>query len=340
MTRSGVEKVLRFMEKHGWKLLHFAAYTDWPEETIKVLLKTVQIPNPSSIDIEELAQIMVWPTDVLMEVVKSATDINAIDKHKRTALHIASNRDNYRFVRSLMRLAKTDVDLIDERGWTAMHYAAKQGHGRVVTCLCLKKADTNIPTREGAKTAIHLAALEGHSHIVRMLYHHGKADIILKTSKGRNVVHLAASNNSSDNAECLQICLEFGYFNVDECDSSGNTALHYAVECGSLEMCQILVSNFNAKVNVQDKTKQTPLHIAAYNGDFAIVQLLVESGADLDLTDEDNVTVLAYAKEEKRGKVVRFLQAKMGLEVDAESESGSEMESEDSDDSSSDDDSE
>lgn len=49
---------VRFMEKHQWKLLHFAAYTDWPEETIKVLLKTIQIPNPSNIDIDELAEVI------------------------------------------------------------------------------------------------------------------------------------------------------------------------------------------------------------------------------------------------------------------------------------------
>merc|ERR1711879_287825 len=144
MSASGTEKVLRFMEKHQWKLLHFAAYTDWPEETIKILLKTISIPNPSNIDIDELAEVMVWPKDVLLDVVKSANNINAVDKHKRTALHIAANRDNYRFVRCLIKLKSVNVDLQDERGWTPMHYAAKQGHGRVVTCLCLKHANTNI----------------------------------------------------------------------------------------------------------------------------------------------------------------------------------------------------
>jgi len=135
------------------------------------LLKTIQIPNPSNIDIDELAEVMVWPKDVLLEVVKSANNINAGDKHKRTALHIAANRDNYRFVRCLLKLGKTNVDAVDERNWTCMHYAAKQGHGRVITSLCLQNADSNIKTKDGSRTPIHFAALEGHTHIVRMLYH-------------------------------------------------------------------------------------------------------------------------------------------------------------------------
>lgn len=313
MSRSGTEKVLRFMEKHQWKLLHFAAYTDWPEETIKVLLKTLTIPNPSNIDIEELAEVMVWPKDVLLEVVKSANNINAVDKHKRTALHIAANRDNYRFVRCLIKLTKTDVNAVDERNWSAMHYAAKQGHGRVITSLCLEGADSNGKTKDGARTPIHLAALEGHTHIVRMLYHHGKADIFQRTSKGRNVVHLAASN--PDNADCLQTCLDFGYFNVNDTDNTGNTALHYAAECGSYDMVKILAEDHKAKVNVQDKTKQTPCHIAAYNGDLDVVETLVEAGADLALKDEDGVTILEYAKEEGHKDIVRFLKKKLGMTI-------------------------
>ena len=166
-----------------------------------------------------------WPKDVLLDVVKSANNINASDKHKRTALHIAANRDNYRFVRCLIKLAKTNVDAVDERNWTAMHYAAKQGHGRVITSLCLAGADSNLKTKDGSRTPIHLACLEGHTHIVRMLYHHGKADITPRTSKGRTVVHLAASN--PDNDECLQMVLSTGYFKVDDTDNTMNTALHY-----------------------------------------------------------------------------------------------------------------
>ena len=78
----------------------------------------------------------------------------------------------------------------------------------------------------------------------------------------------------------------------------------YAAECGSYDMVKILAVDHKAKVNVQDKTKQTPCHIAAYNGDLDIVECLVENGADLKLKDEDGVTILEYAQEEGHKDIV------------------------------------
>ena len=69
-------------------------------------------------------------------------------------------------------------------------------------------------------------------------------------------------------------------------------------------MVKILAVDHKAKVNVQDKTKQTPCHIAAYNGDLDIVECLVENGADLKLKDEDGVTILEYAQEEGHKDIV------------------------------------
>lgn len=309
MSASAAEKVIRFMDKHQWKLLHFAAYTDWPEETIKLLLKTIAVPNPSQIDVDSLAEALGWEVKTLMNALKSCSDVNTLDKHKRTCLHIAANRDNYRFVRSLMKLKSVDINALDERGWSAMHYAAKQGHGRVMTCLCLKHGEANIKSNDGGRTPIHFAAMEGHVHIIRMLYYHGKADITLITNKGRNVVHLAASN--TDNYDALRVFLEMGYFDVNTPDHSGNTALHYACECGGTDMIEMLVSEFNANVNSVDKTKQTPAHIAAYNGDLESLEYLVSHGADITLLDEDNTSVLTYAEEEDHAEVVDFIKEQL-----------------------------
>ena len=174
------DRVLKFMEKNSWKLFHFAAYTDWPEETIKVLIKTVQIQNPNKADFQELACVLGWPVDKLYKLMTSSDNINAVDKHCRTSLHIAANRDNYRFVRQLVKLKSVNVNAVDEKGQTALHYAAKQGHGRVVTALCLHHTDANIKTPgSGGKTALHYAAVEGHAHIIRMLVRHGRANLTI-----------------------------------------------------------------------------------------------------------------------------------------------------------------
>lgn len=315
------DRVLKFMEKNSWKLFHFAAYTDWPEETLKVLIKTVQIHKPQRNDFQELAVTLGWPVEKLYKLLTSSDNINAVDKHCRTSLHIAANRDNYRFVRQFVRLKQANVNAVDEKGQTALHYAAKQGHGRVVTALCLKHADANIKTPgSGGKTPIHYAAIEGHAHVMRMLVQHGNARIDIATRNGKNVLHMAASN--FDNGPAIKGIMDLAKdnFNVNDKDKSGNTALHYAAECGSLENVQILINEYIANPNVQDKTEQTPVHIASYNGDLEIVKFLVENKADLKLVDEDGVTILNYAQEAGHKRCVRYLKGKLGISLGSEDE--------------------
>lgn len=309
------------MEKNSWKLFHFAAYTDWPEDTLKTLIKTVQVPNPTRSDFRELAMVLGWPIEKLQNLLMSSDNINAVDKHCRTSLHIAANRDNYRFVRQFVKLKSANVNAVDEKGQTALHYAAKQGHGRVVTALCLRHADANIKTPgSGGKTPLHYAAIEGHAHVLRMLVHHGNAKIDIATKKGKNVLHMAASN--FDNGPAIKGIMDLAKdkFDVNGKDNSGNTALHYAAECGSLENVQILINDFKADPNVQDKTEQTPVHIASYNGDLEIVKFLVENRADLKLTDEDGVSILSYAQEAGHKRVVRYLKTKLGIQLSEDDE--------------------
>ena len=151
---------------------------------------------------------------------------------------------------------------------------------------------------------------------------------------------MAASN--PNNSATIKIIMDIVKsrdikLDVNDLDNSGNTPLHYAVECGSLENVKTLVNDYNCDINRQDKTLQTALHIAAYNGDLNIIKFLVEKDADLELKDEDGVTILRYAQEANHKQVVRYLKDKLNLKLsDDELDSGKEDEDDSSDFSSSD----
>eukprot|EP00483_Globobulimina_turgida_P000706 UN00706 len=62
---------------------------------------------------------------------------------------------------------------------------------------------------------------------------------------------------------------------------SKNTALHYAVQSGSLECVKVLY-NLEAKLGATNKLKSTPLHIAASLGHSEIVQFLIDMKANVE----------------------------------------------------------
>ncbi|KAJ1928830.1 hypothetical protein IWQ60_001682 [Tieghemiomyces parasiticus] len=106
-----------------------------------------------------------------------------------------------------------------------------------------------------------------------------------------------ASNNELLLAACKQdqddmltdVLDQPGTFDINCTDALGNTPLHYAAQCGSLDCLKILLTHDNAQglnINSRNRTEDgTPLHKAvAYTDDpsvaFTIVELLLEAGAD------------------------------------------------------------
>lgn len=74
-------------------------------------------------------------------------------------------------------------------------------------------------------------------------------------------------------------------------------ALHLAVAKGNLAMSQRLLDS-GAHMNVRDDNGETPLMYAVASG-LEITRLLLERGADVNVTDNHKRTALTYAKSEE-----------------------------------------
>ena len=78
--------------------------------------------------------------------------------------------------------------------------------------------------------------------------------------------------------ECRRL-IETGEANVNaDRDGSGWTALHWASNRGYLDIAELLVSS-GADMNIGTNSGMTALHFASYNGYLDIAELLVSSGA-------------------------------------------------------------
>ena len=85
---------------------------------------------------------------------------------------------------------------------------------------------------------------------------------------------------------------------IDDADESGQTALHFAADRGSIDCLRLLIET-GANVNAVDCDGIGVLQTALSAGlDVASIRLLLEAGADPDATDEDGDSPRLWVSEE------------------------------------------
>jgi hypothetical protein len=88
----------------------------------------------------------------------------------------------------------------------------------------------------------------------------------------------------------------------------GWAPLHYAATGESLELVRLLLDE-NAYIDAASPNGTTPLMMAAHYGTEAGVRLLLESGADAQLKNEQGLSALDFANRSGRVKTVELIAA-------------------------------
>ena len=107
---------------------------------------------------------------------------------------------------------------------------------------------------------------------------------------------------------------------ADSKDKDGNTPLHLAAREGNKEEVELLLKG-GAQVDLQNEDGHTALHAAAREGNKGVVELLLEKGADPNCKDKDGNNALILAADRGHEEVVKLL-LKGGAQVDLQNEDG------------------
>lgn len=151
-------------------------------------------------------------------------------------------------------------------------------------------ADVNVKDENG-DTPLYIAIY--HDRILApMLLIEAGADVNATNGRGDTPLHMAARDGGLD----VMDALIRRHANIDAMNLDGDTPLHMACWCGGTLAAKMLIDN-GANVNVMNAKGNTPLleHLLECEDHiFGIVTLLVRSGADLHVENEDGESVKSF----------------------------------------------
>jgi uncharacterized protein len=170
-------------------------------------------------------------------------------------------------------------------------------------------------------TPLHVAVTTGNANITGLLISSG-ADIEATSELlAMRPLHLAASYAD---IEVIGLLVAAGA-ELNSLTGEGETAVHIAVRLGLVNVVDLLLES-GADVDVQEPSEgMTPLHIAAFQGSQPLVERLVTAGADPSVQDYNGRTPLFLASS-----MMSFRNVGDGSLIEYLVEIGSDLETQDS----------
>ncbi len=215
-----------------------------------------------------------------------------------------------------------DVNALGENGRTALMQAAFENQPKIVELLIEKGADVNIKHRSG-KTALDFA-LEDGSEVAKLLEKHGAIRSDLAAAlEGGDVESEHLMLEQIEKAKLKELILAVAMGNMELARSLLEKGVKIDAETGLDLIYQNVLRRTGSRGVCPREARWTALKLAAWSGNQEIVRLLIETGADVNATDEFGWTPLMLTAISERDpvEVVRLLIEK-GADVNAKLQDG------------------
>ncbi|KAI1894148.1 hypothetical protein AGOR_G00112830 [Albula goreensis] len=249
--------------------------------------------------------------DCAETLLKAGATVNKADHSQRTALHLAAQKGNVRFMKLLLA-RRADWLQKDLEEMTPLHLATRHHSPKCLALLLKHMAPGEVDTQDKNKqTALHWSAFYNHPEHVKLLIKHD-SNIGIPDSEGKIPLHWAAHNKDPSAIHTVRCILEAAPTEslLNWQDYEGRTPLHFAVADGNEAVVDVLTSYEGCSVTAYDNLFRTPLHWAALLGHARIVHLLLERNTSGTIpSDSQGATPLHYGAQSNFADTVSvFLQ--------------------------------
>ncbi len=236
--------------------------------------------------------------DVTRDLLGLGASANARDSSAATPLHAAVINDHFDVARVLLERG-SDANAQNMDGSTPMTLAVSNGNLSMMDLLLQKGAEVEKIGERGL-SPLEIVSRGGHTAAIQWLLMRG-ADI-----NPRNACPLVEAMFANQ-PHIVRILQDAGA-NINAMNQLGYTALGAAVKQGNMNIVQRLI-NAGADVSLSRRglADGTPLHMAAFKGDEALVSLLLYHGADVHARGGELGTVLQTAIYSQNIDVVKTI---------------------------------
>ncbi|XP_036593531.1 inversin [Trichosurus vulpecula] len=239
-------------------------------------------------------------------LLKAGADVNKADHSQRTALHLAAQKGNYRFMKLLLtRRANWMQKDLEEM--TPLHLTTRHKSPKCLALLLKFMAPGEVDTQDKNKqTALHWSAYYNNPEHVKLLIKHD-SNIGIPDIEGKIPLHWAANHKDPSAVHTVRCILDAAPTEslLNWQDYEGRTPLHFAVADGNVTVVDVLTSYGSCNITSYDNLFRTPLHWAALLGHAQIVHLLLERNKLGTIpSDSQGATPLHYASQSNFAETV------------------------------------
>jgi len=211
-------------------------------------------------------------TALVLRLLRGGASAETTDEDGVTPLQLASLEGHVNVCLALIEQGMAAAGAADAHHRTPLHFAAEEGHAATVTLLVTHGAAVSAADCDGM-TPLHLASEQGHARVAERLLER-RASTSATTAKRASPLHLASR---AGHAAVAALLLGHGA-SVVAADTNGDTPLHQAATPG---VARLLLEH-HAPVRRKNSWGDTPLHAAAWLGEVAVLDQLLDWGADVD----------------------------------------------------------
>ena len=246
-------------------------------------------------------------------LLKTRVNVNAPESDGMTALHWAVRGNDIETARLLIR-AGANAKAANRYGVTPLSLAALNGNAAIAELLIKAGADPNAASPEG-ETPVMTAARAGGAEVVNVLAAHGANLNAQEKWQGQTALMWAAAENHPAAIKALvergadmkirskewqfpEYRYQTNGMAVFQLPHGGWTALMYAARQDAVDAAAAL-ADLHVDLNAGDPDGTTALQLAIINVHYDLADILLQKGADPNVTDRSGMTAL-YAAVDMR----------------------------------------